>query len=86
MKMGTGKVKGRNTNLHSQKVIVYFSHLQNNNNKKTTNKQTKKTSISLIGQDLKVGEMSPLRISEDPFLEKEPKYTSWRIKTKWRAH
>lgn len=38
--------------------------------------------MSLIGQDLKFGEMSPLRISEDPFLEKEPKYTSWRIKTK----
>lgn len=36
----------------------------------------KKNSISLIGQHLKFRAMSPLRISEDPFLEKEPKYTS----------
>lgn len=40
MKIGTGKVKGHNMNLHSQNAAVYFSHLRTPQNE-TKNKQTK---------------------------------------------
>lgn len=83
---GYSKCKGLNINFHSKNTILYLSHLR-----KTKIKQKKKKKAKKKTQHIFNWARSQIWRNESTenlrsVLEKEPKYTSWRIKTKWRAH